>query len=71
VSIEGKVTGGYPNRTVFLGLNLAMRTREKRMDINPIVWNAKRAELYDNLSMHHSALRFTRALKNILRDLAR
>jgi hypothetical protein len=22
--------------------------------LNPIVWNAKRAELYDSLSMHHS-----------------
>jgi hypothetical protein len=41
VTIEGKVTGGYPNRTVFLGFNLAMRTREKRVDINPIVAEGK------------------------------
>ncbi len=31
-----------------------MNTWEKKVGINPIVWNAKRAELYDNLSMHHS-----------------
>ena len=42
-------TGGY-----FGGQDLAMNTWEKKVGINPIVWNAKRAELYDNLSMHHS-----------------
>jgi hypothetical protein len=47
VTIEGKVTGGYPNRTVFLGFNLAMRTREKRVDINPIVPKASMAEHCD------------------------
>jgi hypothetical protein len=36
VRIEGKVTGGYPNRTVFWRLNVAMSTSEKRVDINPI-----------------------------------
>ena len=54
VSIECKVLGGYPNRRVFGGQDLAMNTWEKKAGINPIVWNAKRAELYDNLSMHHS-----------------
>jgi hypothetical protein len=47
VTIEGKVTGGYPNRTVFLGFNLAIRTREKRVDINPIVPKARMAEHCD------------------------
>jgi hypothetical protein len=54
VSIECKVLGGYPNGRVFLGQDLAMSTWGKKVGINPIVWNAKRAEVYDNLSMHHS-----------------
>jgi hypothetical protein len=49
VSIECKVLGGYPNGRVFGGQDLARNPREKKVGINPIVWNANRAELYDNL----------------------
>jgi len=41
------VTGGYPNEAVFWGSDLAMSTREKRLDINPIVRKARMAEHCD------------------------
>ena len=41
------MTGGYPNEAVFWGSDLAMSTREKRLDINPIVRKARMAEHCD------------------------
>jgi hypothetical protein len=41
------VTGGYPNEAVFWGSDLAMSTREKRLDINPIVRKGRMAEYCD------------------------
>jgi hypothetical protein len=41
------VTGGYPNEAVFWGSDLAMSTREKRLDINSVVRKARMAEHCD------------------------
>jgi len=71
VSIECKVLGGYPNGRVFSASDLAMNTWEKKVDLNPIVKKQRGRSFMTICQRTIRALRFTRAFKNILRDLAR
>jgi hypothetical protein len=52
VSIEGKITGGYPHGRVFGGPNLAIGPWEEWGTSIRIVWTAKTAEVHD-ISMHY------------------
>ena len=71
VSIECKVLGGYPNGRVFGGQDLAMNTWEKKAG-SILSFGTRRGR--SSMTVCQCTIRslsFTRALKNILRDLAR
>jgi hypothetical protein len=57
--------GWLSQREGILGSRFSYEHMGEEGGINPIVWNAKRAELYHNLSMHHSGFSFRRLGRSI------